>query len=338
MDEEPPRDAIEAVLQARGDILTTSHLMQSGLSGRAIARAVATGELHVLGRGTYVLETVWAELYGEARHRLEVVAASMRMFGSSFAFSHVSAAVLWGLPLFRHPARAVHLAGVGSDGVAHGRFRGIARHDVDLDARDRAEVAHVPCTNLERTVYDVIRTTRLETAVTVADAALRLAGADPTHGGYQADRAEAWRLGLWRRIARHPGARGIRQARVVAGFADGRAQLPGESVSRLYLRELGFDAPRLQVPVPTRAGTTYYVDFGLDDVHAWGEFDGVGKYTDPGMLAGRSGREVLLAEKEREDWIRATTGRPVVRWGMPQLSSPQALRTRLAESGIHPPR
>lgn len=41
----------------------------------------------------------------------------------------------------------------------------------------------------------------------------------------------------------------------MAEFADGRAQLPGESVSRLYLDDLGFARPRLQVPFDGTAET-----------------------------------------------------------------------------------
>ncbi len=134
------------------------------------------------------------------------------------------------------------------------------------------------------------------------------------------------------------GKRGVRRARWVLAHADGRAQLPGESVSRHHLLQLGFTDLRLQVRVPGPAGTDYFVDFALDQVPAWGEFDGAAKYVDPKLAAGRTPQQVLRAEKAREDWIRATTGRIVVRWGFEHLSSPRSLATRLALSGIRPHR
>ena len=100
------------------------------------------------------------------------------------------------------------------------------------------------------------------------------------------DAVDRWRRSMARASIRASGARGIRQARWVIRFADGRAQLPGESVSRLQLVRLGFRTPQLQVPVAGPAGRTYFVDFGLDDVHAFGEFDGKDKYLDEAMRRG----------------------------------------------------
>ena len=151
------------------------------------------------------------------------------------------------------------------------------------------------------------------------------------------DDGGCWRSRLRERIARHPGARGIRQARWVVDFADGRAELPGESVSRLYLVDLGFSPPRLQVPFAGPAGRIYRIDFGLDDVQTWGEFDGVGKYFDPQMLRERSSREALRAEKEREDWIRGRSQWRFARWGSQHISSAAALGSRLRSFGITPP-
>ena len=131
---------------------------------------------------------------------------------------------------------------------------------------------------------DVARVAPAAAAVSAADAAFRLVAGLGAPGEYRADRAEKLRSELLSRIGGMPGARGIRQARWVVGFADGRAQLPGESVSRLYLHELGFARPRLQVMVHGPAGSRFYLDFGLDDVNAWGEFDGKAKYTDPLFL------------------------------------------------------
>ena len=141
--------------------------------------------------------------------------------------------------------------------------------------------------------------------------------------------------GAWR----SPGAvrTGPVGRRACCGFADGRSQLPGESVSRVRLHQLGFAPPDLQVPVAAPRGRWFWIDFGLRDVSASGEFDGTGKYRDALLRAGLTPEEVLEKEKEREDWIRGTTGRPLVRWRSAHISTPQALAARLAAFGFAPP-
>lgn len=138
-------------------------------------------------------------------------------------------------------------------------------------------------------------------------------------------------------IKENPGARGIRQARRVIAFAQPAAQLPGESISRLYLSQLGFAAPRLHVRVPGPAGRDYEMDFAFDALRTFGEFDGVRKYSDPLYLRGRTPEQALLDEKRREDWVRGTTQWRIVRWEMSHLSSARTLESRLARFGIAPP-
>jgi len=80
------------------------------------------------------------------------------------------------------------------------------------------------------------------------------------------------------------------------------------------------------------------MDIGLEDVPAWYEFDGVRKYIDPGMTGGRSVRAVVSAEKEREDWVRATTGRSVVRAMTPDIATTATLAALLRWHGVRAPR
>lgn len=51
----------------------------------------------------------------------------------------------------------------------------VLHHEVEVAAADRTQIGGIPCTTLERTGYDIIRTTQRETAMAAADAALRLA-------------------------------------------------------------------------------------------------------------------------------------------------------------------
>jgi hypothetical protein len=211
----------------------------------------------------------------------------------------------------------------------------VLRHVAPLPADDLVVVDGIRCTSLSRTVFDLCRTLPLEAAVAIADAAERRMGERIREWDVEA--VESWRGGLQQRLNAAIGARGVRQARWVSGFADGRAQLPGESVSRLQLHRLGFQSPRLQVPVPGPRGKRYFVDFGLDDANAFGEFDGKGKYLDEAMRSGRTIEQVMLDEKEREDWIRGTTGRHFARWGSREMRTPAELAARLAAFHITPP-
>lgn len=321
-------------LSVRRKLLTRDELEAQGIGAGALRRLVASGELRRVHLGRYVRASHWADAYAEERHLLRTFAVAGAMRGSDAVVSHVSAAASWGLPLFRLDPRRVHVSGEHTAGVVRGAA-GVGRHAIAVPEVDRAVRFGIPCTTLERTVFDVIREAPEETGIACADAALRHVAWDEDARSYDVAAAERWRAGLLARISAAPGARGIRRARRIAGLADGRAQLPGESVSRIYLLALGFAVPRLQVVILGPAGERYQIDFDLET--AWGEFDGTGKYTDPTMMR-EVGYATLAREKEREDWIRGTTHRPFARWGMPHIANAAALERRLAVFQIFPPR
>jgi hypothetical protein len=84
-------------------------------------------------------------------------------------------------------------------------------------------------------------------------------------------------------------------------------------------------------------GRPYFVDFGLADVCSFGEFDGRTKYLDEALRSGRTVEQVLLAEKQREDWIRGRTQWRFARCGSEHIVTPAALAARLAAFHITPP-
>ena len=145
-------------------------------------------------------------------------------------------------------------------------------------------------TSPARTVIDVARTLPFEQAVAVADAAL--------HGEIlTADELEA-------ALRRAGGARGLPAARRVVAFADGAADGPGESISRVRLARAGLPRPELQHVVRVATGRFIaQVDFWWPDV--------------------------VYREKRREDAVRAT-GAPVVRWDWRDLDEFSDVITRLA--------
>jgi hypothetical protein len=321
---------------ARAMIITLRELTDSGVKESQIRRDLRAGELIRLHPGRFVLKATWDSCRSEGRHMLRVIAADAARRDGDVVFSHSSAAVAWTLPLFRLTPAHVHTSGRRTDAVARPRT-GVAHHGVDVPPEDRAVRGGVPVTSLERTVFDILRTESRETALAIADAAFRLVAYEEAKRIYDVGAAEIFRAAMRRRIASAPGARGIRQARFMVGFADGRADGPLESVSRLYLIDLGFAAPRLQVPFPGPKGEEWEIDLGLADVGAWGEVDGLGKYQAPEMLQGRTTADVVLAEKMREDWIRGRSQWKFARWGAKHVVTAQSLQSRLAQFHIHPP-
>jgi hypothetical protein len=154
------------------------------------------------------------------------------------------------------------------------------------------------------------------------------------HGEYDADAAELLRDRVRARLERMPGVRGIRQARFLLPLGDGRAQLPGESVSRLWMHLLGAPLPDLQHEVALPGGRRAFLDFAWPRMRRFGEFDGEGKYLVPALTGGRSLREVLREQRRREADIVAATGWTPIRWGSERLAGLSTFGAFLRAQGL----
>ena len=71
----------------------------------------------------------------------------------------------------------------------------------------------------------------------------------------------------------------------------------------------------------------------MKQVKVVGEFDGVEKYVKPEFLKGRTPSQAVVAEKNRENRIRAA-GFNVVRWDWADLVEPLRLERKLAAAGV----
>lgn len=123
----------------------------------------------------------------------------------------------------------------------------------------------------------------------------------------------------------------------VLDFADGDAESPGESLSRVRILVMGFPAPELQRCFTDARGTIGRADFYWPGVRLVGEFDGAVKYSKPEFLRGRTPSQVVIDEKLREDRLRAL-GLGVVRWTWNDLRARGALREVLISAGLVPGR
>lgn len=318
----------------RPETYSREQLLSRGVPAGVLSLASHSGPWLRLQPGVYVEREVHFGLRPAQRHRVAIEAAMSATRGGAAVVSHLSAAVVHGLPQYRFTDRPVEVTLAGRIG---GSSRaGLRRHLDVLSDEDVVSVDGIACTSLDRTVFDVARTAPREMALSCADAALRREAVPSRRFDPLAQ--EGWRERMRERAHRAVGARGIRRAREVIEFADGRAELPGESVSRLQLHRIGFHNMDLQVAVAGPHGSTYFVDIGLGDVRTFWEFDGEVKYRDAAMRGGRSIETVLLEEKRREDWIRGTTQWRLCRGGFGDIRTPETLAARLASFGVRPPR
>ncbi len=314
-----------SVTELSGLLKTRDDLVMDGWSRSEIDRAIAQRRMRRLRRGCYIGADAWSDLWPESRHLAHVVAADEDATGGRPVFALISAAVLLGLPLHRAPVDRVHTL---TARASRRSIPGVVRHVGSVADGDIVEVHGMLCTSLERTIYDLARLARPETSLPCADAALGRLGGDPRQ--FDSAAADSWAAELQERVARGPGMRGIRHARMILELADGRSQLPLESVTKLQLHRLGFRRLGLQVSVQRR----FWMDIELEGAGAFYECDGEGKYLDEALRSGRDLERVLLDEKQREDWVRGATGKRVLRGGSIHSASPAALAERLSSFGV----
>ncbi|MGR4010315.1 type IV toxin-antitoxin system AbiEi family antitoxin domain-containing protein [Leucobacter sp. 1207-22] len=285
----------DALAHADAELRTRRQLTRLGLSDRQIASRCEAKDLVRIRRGMYVPYDYWRKLSPEARHLTQIIATA-RTAPEPPVFSHHSAAILHGFPIYRFQQ-------------ARTRARSVAH----IDLGHIVERYGLQFTAPNRTALDVACTSTHEVAVSVLDQAARL---QTTLG----TTLTAWREALLTMLHTEEVRRGCRRARSLIDIADPSSGSPLESVSRLYLLALGHE-PLTQVEVRAPNGGRYLLDFELPGHNVLCEVDGLVKYRDPTMLTGRSPEAVLLQEKRRSDWIVGQTGKRLIRWGATELRS-----------------
>ncbi|MGE3285745.1 MAG: hypothetical protein AB7J32_06525 [Pseudonocardia sp.] len=278
-----------------------AEFIAAGFTARELDGLLRAGSLAAVRRGAYVDGADERLAVATARHALLVHATAPRLHVDSVV-SHVSAAVMHGLPTWDVPLERVHVTRNRRSGAR--RSGVVVLHAAGVEPEEVTAVDGVVVTDLPRTVVDLARSVEFERAVAVADAALRREGVD--------ERA------LREALTRAAGRPGLAQARRVIAAADGRSESVGESRSRLALARAGLPVPVPQQELWAADGAGLgRVDFWWREQRTVGEFDGLEKY---GRLLrpGQSPRDALVADKHREDALR-DTGLQVVRWVWAEL-------------------
>lgn len=313
---------------ARPVILTAAH----GYGN--LRREVRRGELEQLRRGAYVPPRAadvdrWAQWDADLVSRCRAVAASLQ---GVFAFSHETAAALrdWQAPV----RDVVHIVQRYRSGRRSAPD--IVRHyRPDLTDTDIVLVRGLPVTAPARTLIDCTLLSSPPTALAIADSGLRaMARVKRFERERSIEDQEVVRSALLFDLEARGTVRHVRRAREVLRYADGLAEFAGESWLRWLVLARGLPEPELQIPVTTPAGT-FYADMMWRGEAARGgrpliaEYDGTDKYAAGG--AGQVG-EVVVAQTDREQHIRAATGADVLRFTKRDRRNPNRAARRLIDA------
>lgn len=310
--------------QWRDDLVLSREIPTPGERSRFFS-SVRKGEFVPIVRGVYVRAEVWETLDRDARYRARAKAAAV-LADAPLVLSGPSSAVMWHLPWVGEWPIRVHVVEPNAPG---GRSNGILfRHTLGIPD-SLVQIDGMTVTSLARTVIDVARTASFGQAVTVADAALRRTP-HPVNG---VPRTTLTKTDLERELDVVPLRQGLVKARRVVDFADGAADRPGESMSRVSMSLAGLPAPQLQAKIAGASGKVWTVDFWWPEFNLIGEFDGRYKYTDPGFLRGRTPAQVVIDEKIREDDLRAAQ-HGMSRWEWELALSPRLLSVHLLAAGL----
>lgn len=296
-----PRDTVRVMTLRPGSLVPRptpnppSLLLARDHDHAPVAARLRAGVWERVGRGAYV----------PTSPPLSAVHQNLR---TPHWFSHQSAALVWGLPLWRDSGQ-VHVRQEGRPSSQ--RDRTVSRHRGGVEDAHLTVVGGVPVTDLEQTMVDCARSLPPLAGLVVADAALR-AGAD---------REAA--LAILEPLV---GRAGVARARLVVELADEGSESPGETATRFVLLREGLPRPQTQIAVPTTWGT-FWADLGWQEWRALVEYDGRTKYT---------GVDDLVREKRREDALRDARYRVlrVVKEDLRATSLLAARATRLLPAGV----
>ena len=294
-------------------IVSAAALITQGLTRGEIRTLVRTGTLCPIRRGAYLLGPLDPDEDdpgGYLSHR-RMIEATLPQLQPDAVLCQGSAAVLHELPVWRHSVTTVHIM---RDGNAGGQTRAhVHVHRTPLADDEITVIDGHAVTTLARTVADLGRSAPKMESVAVGDAALRM-GLDPVELRHVLASMYRWP--------------GVRNARWMADFLDGRSESPGESASRVRMVQDGVPQPELQREIFDEDGVfVARVDFAWEKRRTVGEFDGQIKY---GRLLkpGQDASDAVFREKVREDAVR-DEGWGVVRWVWSDLRRPDRLAARV---------
>ncbi len=327
-------------------LIRAADFKRIGQDPRELAKLSNAGELVRLRRGIYVRSNDWAAMDQKSRYGPWALAFQC-LIDAEAVFCHASAALVWGLWIVGTP-RKLHVVTESTEG---GRSRNsIERHRGSMST-GVVQCGPVLLTDKLTTTMQLISSLRFPYAVAVCDSSLHSGQEDNGTNFFTrpGDPAGANQECSWSNevpqgqplvalellaAARLLPSRAARErATAVIEFGSGLSGSAGESLSRVRMHELGFPAPVLQQQFVLRDGNNAFVDFWFKEQQTAGEFDGMGKYLRKAWGKGLSVEERIMAEKRREDQIRAQGAR-FVRWTWAEMMDRDRFQQLLRQAGL----
>jgi len=318
-------------------LISAQDLRRTTGDTRSLSRRYAQGELVRVRKGVYAEKRAWVSLPPWERYVQTVRAVDLELPQSTFCLH--TAAVIWDLELLAVPA-CIHVSGAtrghtgrkkpttsaardrsGQTGIEHITAYGIHRHFANGAAVQRGGLLVTP---LAETVIGVISKEDFTAGVVLADHAIR----SRRVSGPPVSKDELFQAAspIPSAARRHWVAQGL-------DFASPQSESAGESLSRAQMHLLGFPAPTLQAKFLWEGSLLARTDFFWPKYRLIGEFDGDAKYLNDEYLGTQTARQAVLAEKKREDRLRAA-GFRVVRWDWATASNPVRFAACLRQAGL----
>ena len=271
--------------------------------------------------GLFARKTRWEELNRAQRH-VEIVRA-LAIQHPEWTFCSYSAACLLGLEVSWRHLNVAHVCSATKPSARPGAR--IQRHRTEpAGAIDQGGTSVTPPI---QTATDCLLQTGFADSMPIADSAISKLGL-----------TREQLMGAVEKRAGARNGRAVRTALTTLRYADARAESGGESVARAVMIETGFAPDQLQYELtdPFDSTETMRTDFAWERQArelTLGELDGLVKYTDQTMLAGRTTAEVLVAERQREAHL-SLYGHPLIRFTMNEVRSADMLAKKLQTAGI----
>ncbi|TCL74330.1 MULTISPECIES: hypothetical protein [unclassified Curtobacterium] len=286
-------------------------------TARNLRRSTARGDLLRIGHGVSTPARAFRDASEMVRHRARIDAV-LAVSRPGLIVSHASAVVMHDLPWFGPLPDRVVLTDPTRDRAQRLRFS----DKVPARGREVATVMidEVETTDLVTTAIDVALRSDRGHALVILDAVL----------GRGVDRRD-----LLVELESRPIRRGVQRVRALLELADARIESVGESLAHLVMHDLRLPKPELQQEFFLGSRCIARVDFWFPEHGVVVEFDGLVKYRAGDVRGTRTADDVVVAEKFREDAVRAVPGvRSVARLTWREVLPGGDAPTTLRRSGL----
>lgn len=297
-------------------VITTAELLRIGITKRGIVQALtcclrrsARGRFNVIGTCPNQEHLpIWKSIeekyalatpeFGDHRDREERMKVLIRARAEKVSehlmaslqderketFSHLSAALIHGLPIVARPHDRVEVYRV----TVPQKHRHLRVRSAELPPEHVVVIGLYRVTSLDRTLIDIALLYEAATSVAMLDHAL-------STGATTSDRLRSM-------LEARPDAQAQRRASVALQLADARRESPGESVTAVRLFEYGISGFVPQVEFRDQSGRVHArVDLCHEASQTIVEFDGITKYIENSPDT----RQAIEKEKQRDAWLSA---------------------------------